>query len=553
MLDSNVPFEVILCILRCDVYYDARPSERVFSPGLFGGLWDRLYQIQCSREPGAWFSVISISSDTLRRVWFSATMCFSLALFLYYPCNPEVLFSVSVTFRLHGGGGSFSRLNDECGRGEFRVLSKQRPVSSSHGYSCTISDVFPTLSQVVSHLDFFPSKFQRHLIWTGKAIPFGRTYRTLLTGWRWAFRVGGNAPLSTLISPETSVLLRFNHMTGSLDSIFTFSWTHLEIAASDVREDDEEFEAEASVADTREIVIDPLAIGDSSLICFRGGGVSSGLVGDSDDIGGDLKRTMISSLLLTPNASKNYINDVWKKQCCSDEDRNHRNKAGNKNGVGKARGKAYVLGGGDANPQVEMSSKSEEKRLEDVPTVQKFLEVFPKDLPGLTPTRQVEFQIYLVPGAAHVARSSYRLAPSKLQELFTQLQELSDKDFYGTSKFTHLGVPILRFVKNERRIFSDVYRLPEGIHVEPAKIESIKDWASPKTPTEIRQFLDSERVDMRQFRRWLELLSDYAADSYHGKSQLERPCANFRTSTVEGEMRKSEDELMDRKICVVYD
>nr|GFC45910.1 putative reverse transcriptase domain-containing protein [Tanacetum cinerariifolium] len=47
--------------------------------------------------------------------------------------------------------------------------------------------------------------------------------------------------------------------------------------------------------------------------------------------------------------------------------------------------------------------KSEEKRLEDVPTVQDFPEVFLEDLPGLPPTRQVEFQIDLVPGAAFVA------------------------------------------------------------------------------------------------------------------------------------------------------
>ncbi|GKF03333.1 hypothetical protein Tco_0030256, partial [Tanacetum coccineum] len=47
----------------------------------------------------------------------------------------------------------------------------------------------------------------------------------------------------------------------------------------------------------------------------------------------------------------------------------------------------------------EMDNESEEKRLEDVPTVRNFPEVFPEDLPGLPPTRQVEFQIELVPGA----------------------------------------------------------------------------------------------------------------------------------------------------------
>ncbi|GJS12283.1 hypothetical protein Tco_0369079 [Tanacetum coccineum] len=53
----------------------------------------------------------------------------------------------------------------------------------------------------------------------------------------------------------------------------------------------------------------------------------------------------------------------------------------------------------------EVEDKSKEKRLEDVQIVQDFPEVFPKDLPGLPPTRQVEFQIDLVPGAAPVARA----------------------------------------------------------------------------------------------------------------------------------------------------
>nr|GEZ55763.1 putative reverse transcriptase domain-containing protein [Tanacetum cinerariifolium] len=77
----------------------------------------------------------------------------------------------------------------------------------------------------------------------------------------------------------------------------------------------------------------------------------------------------------------------------------------------------------------ETVDKSKEKRLEDVPTVRYFLKVFSKDLPGLPPTQQVEFQIDLVPGTAPVARAPYRLALTELQELSTQLQELSDKGF----------------------------------------------------------------------------------------------------------------------------
>ncbi|GJR76704.1 putative reverse transcriptase domain-containing protein [Tanacetum coccineum] len=95
----------------------------------------------------------------------------------------------------------------------------------------------------------------------------------------------------------------------------------------------------------------------------------------------------------------------------------------------------------------ENKDESKEKRLEDVPTVRDFLEVFPEDLPGLPPIRQVEFQIDLVPGVAPVARAPYRLAPSEMEELSTQLQELSDKGFIRPSS-SPWGAPVL-FVKKK--------------------------------------------------------------------------------------------------------
>nr|GEY43526.1 putative reverse transcriptase domain-containing protein [Tanacetum cinerariifolium] len=64
----------------------------------------------------------------------------------------------------------------------------------------------------------------------------------------------------------------------------------------------------------------------------------------------------------------------------------------------------------------EVEDKSEKKRLEDVPIVQNFLKVFLEDLLRLPPTRPVEFQIDLVPGAAPVTRAPYRLAPSEMKE-----------------------------------------------------------------------------------------------------------------------------------------
>ncbi|GJY08686.1 putative reverse transcriptase domain-containing protein [Tanacetum coccineum] len=92
---------------------------------------------------------------------------------------------------------------------------------------------------------------------------------------------------------------------------------------------------------------------------------------------------------------------------------------------------------------IETEDKSKEKRLEDVPIIQDFSDVFPEDLPGLPLTRQVEFRIDLVPGAAPIPKVQF-------------LGHVIDS---------------------------------KGIHVNPAKIDSIKDWASPKSPTEIHQFL----------------------------------------------------------------
>ncbi|GJW76288.1 hypothetical protein Tco_0137970 [Tanacetum coccineum] len=74
-----------------------------------------------------------------------------------------------------------------------------------------------------------------------------------------------------------------------------------------------------------------------------------------------------------------------------------------------------------------MEKKSDEKRLENIPVVREFPKVFPEDVHGLPPVRQVEFQIDLMPGVAPVARAPYRLAPSEMQELSNQLQELTDR------------------------------------------------------------------------------------------------------------------------------
>ncbi|GJU26282.1 putative reverse transcriptase domain-containing protein [Tanacetum coccineum] len=136
---------------------------------------------------------------------------------------------------------------------------------------------------------------------------------------------------------------------------------------------------------------------------------------------------------------------------------------------------------------VTEKKKSDEKRLEDIPVVREFPEVFPEDLLGLPPILQVEFQIDLIPGAAPVARAPYRLAPSEMQELSNQLQELADRELLRKeklyAKFSKCDFWI-RMVQFLGHLIDS-----QGLHVDPAKIEAVKNWASPTTPTEVYQFL----------------------------------------------------------------
>ncbi|GKA65685.1 putative reverse transcriptase domain-containing protein [Tanacetum coccineum] len=156
--------------------------------------------------------------------------------------------------------------------------------------------------------------------------------------------------------------------------------------------------------------------------------------------------------------------------------------------------------------------------------------LFPEDLPGLPPARPVEFQIDLILGVVPVARAPYRLALSKMKELSEQLQELSDKGFIRLSS-SHWGAPVL-FIKKKDGSFRmcidyrELNKLTDekeheehlkailellkkeklGINVDPAKIESIKDWESPKTPTKIHQFLGLAGY----YRRFIEGFSKIA-------------------------------------------
>ncbi|GKE73871.1 putative reverse transcriptase domain-containing protein, partial [Tanacetum coccineum] len=76
-----------------------------------------------------------------------------------------------------------------------------------------------------------------------------------------------------------------------------------------------------------------------------------------------------------------------------------------------------------------MSAKAKEQKQEEIVVVRNFLMVFPDDLSGLPPIREIKFRIELVPGAILVVKSPYRMTPSEMEELSCQLKELQDKGF----------------------------------------------------------------------------------------------------------------------------
>ncbi|GJV94020.1 putative reverse transcriptase domain-containing protein [Tanacetum coccineum] len=301
--------------------------------------------------------------------------------------------------------------------------------------------------------------------------------------------------------------------------------------------------------------------------------------------------------------------------------------------------------------------KSKEKRLEDVPVIRDYPEVFPDDLPGLPPPRHIEFRIDLVPGAAPVARAPYRLAPSEMKELskkdgsfwmcidYRELNKLTIKNRYpllriddlfdqlqGSSVYSKINlrsgyhqlrikeedIPITAFrtryghfefqlmpfgLTNAPAVFRDLMNRVckpyldrfvivfiddiliyskkkkehgehlksilevlkkdqlyakfskcdfwldsvqiyghvidnKGVHVDPAKIEAIKNWATPTTPIEVRQFLG---------------LAGYYQRFIEGFSMISKPLTNLTKKDKKYEQGKEEEafQILKQKLCSV--
>ena len=93
------------------------------------------------------------------------------------------------------------------------------------------------------------------------------------------------------------------------------------------------------------------------------------------------------------------------------------------------------------------TSRDETPRLEYYQVLQEFRDVFPDEIPGLPPKRDIDFTIELVPGATLVSKTPYRMSTSEMLELKMQLQELLEKKYIRLS-VSPWGAPVL-FVKKK--------------------------------------------------------------------------------------------------------
>ncbi|GJV53720.1 putative reverse transcriptase domain-containing protein [Tanacetum coccineum] len=189
--------------------------------------------------------------------------------------------------------------------------------------------------------------------------------------------------------------------------------------------------------------------------------------------------------------------------------------------------------------QITEKKKSDEKRLEDIPVVREFPEIFPEDLPGLPPVRQSVYSKIDLRSVYHqlrvkdedIPKTAFRTryghyefqvmlfgltnAPAVFMDLMNRVCKpyldkfvivfIDDILIYSRNKeehANHLRI-ILELLKKEK-LYAKFSKCDfwihivqflghlidnQGLHVDPAKIKTVKNWASPTTPTEIRQFL----------------------------------------------------------------
>ncbi|GJZ03768.1 putative reverse transcriptase domain-containing protein [Tanacetum coccineum] len=184
--------------------------------------------------------------------------------------------------------------------------------------------------------------------------------------------------------------------------------------------------------------------------------------------------------------------------------------------------------------------KSEGKQIKDVPIVKDFPEVFPEDLPGYHQLRVQEQGIPKTAFQTRYAHYEFQVMPFGLtnaptdekeheEHLKAILELLKKEKLYAKFSKCEFWIPKVQFLGH---VIDS-----RGIHVDPAKIESIKDWASPKTPTEIRQFLGLAGY----YRRFIEGFSKIAKSM----TKLTQKGIKFDW----GEKEENAFQLIKQKLC----
>ncbi|GJV25497.1 putative reverse transcriptase domain-containing protein [Tanacetum coccineum] len=213
--------------------------------------------------------------------------------------------------------------------------------------------------------------------------------------------------------------------------------------------------------------------------------------------------------------------------------------------------KVYVVGNAGANPDnivavmisylfahvtaKEFEEQVGEQRLEDVPIFKTFRSIS-QDLPSSSDSTS-GFQNDLVPGPAlvHGHLIDCRLSENERskqeheEHLKIILELLKKEELYAKFSKCEFWIPKVQFLGH---VIDS-----EGIHVDPAKIESIKDWTSPKSPTEIRQFLGLAGY----YRRFIE-----------GFSKIAKPMTKLTQKKVKfewGDKQEAAFQLLKQKLC----
>jgi hypothetical protein len=99
--------------------------------------------------------------------------------------------------------------------------------------------------------------------------------------------------------------------------------------------------------------------------------------------------------------------------------------------------------------QVSLLNKVQGTPLNEIRIAQEYLDVFPEDLPGMLPDRDIEFMIELLPGTPPISKRPYRMPVNELVELKKQIAKLQSKGFIRPSS-SPFGAPVLFVEKKDR-------------------------------------------------------------------------------------------------------